>query len=130
VELLRQRLRPAPAVDEKAVRGLLRELEADDFAARKKAAAELEAVADRAEPVLRKVLAENPSAETKRQIEHVLELARPSAPQRRREARAVEVLERLGTPEARELLAALAGGDKESFLTREARAAVGRLRGR
>jgi RNA polymerase sigma factor (sigma-70 family) len=130
VELLRQRLRPAPAVEEKAVRGLLRDLDADDFAARKKAAAELEAVADRAAPVLRKVLAENPSAETKRQIEHVLELALPSAPQRRRELRAVEVLERLGTPEACELLAALAGGEKESFLTSEARAAVGRLKGR
>jgi hypothetical protein len=48
----------------------------------------------------------------------------------RRWLRAVEVLEMLGTPEARQLLAALAGGEEGSLLTREARAAAGRLKGR
>jgi RNA polymerase sigma factor (sigma-70 family) len=130
VELFRRHLRPAPAFDEKAVRERLRDLDTADFAVREKAAADLAAVADRAEPVLRKVLAESPSVDVKRRIERVLEAAAPSGPGRRRESRAVEVLERLGTPEARELLASLAGGAKESFLTNEARGAVGRLKGR
>jgi RNA polymerase sigma factor (sigma-70 family) len=129
VELLRQRLRPAPAVSDKTVRDLLRDLDADAFAVREKAVADLVAVADRAAPALRKALAGNLSTEAKRRIERVLE-AGPTAPERRQEARAVEVLERLGTPEAREQLASLAGGVKESFLTREARDAVGRLKGR
>jgi WD40 repeat protein len=130
VELLRQHLPPAPAVGDKTVRDLLRDLDADDFAVREKAATDLAAVADRAEPALRKALAEKVSVETRRQIEHALEMVVPAASERRRELRAVEVLERLGTAEARELLASLAGGAKESFLTREARAAVGRLKGR
>jgi RNA polymerase sigma factor (sigma-70 family) len=130
VALLRERLKPTPAVDEKTVERLLRDLDADDFATREKATKSLEAFAHRAEPQMRKTLAGNPSVEAKRRIEHALEAARPSSPERRRELRAVEVLEMLGTPEARELLASLAGGAKESFLTSEARAAVGRLKGR
>jgi WD40 repeat protein len=127
VALLRQRLRPAPAADAKTLRRLLDGLDADDFAAREKASQDLEALADRATPVLRKALAGNPSPETKRRIEHALEAAGPAAPQRRREVRAVEVLERLGTAGARELLQSLAGGDTEALLTREARSAAKRL---
>jgi hypothetical protein len=126
VALLRQRLRPAPATDAKALRRLLDELDGDGFAAREKASKELEALADRAAPVLRKALAGNPSAETKRRIEHALEAAGPAAPERRREVRAVEVLERLGTAGARELLGLLASGDNEALLTREARSAAKR----
>jgi hypothetical protein len=45
-----------------------------------------------------------------------------------RALRAVEMLGRLGTPEARALLRELAGGGGESPLTRDARAALERLR--
>jgi dipeptidyl aminopeptidase/acylaminoacyl peptidase len=127
VALLGERLRPAPAVREGDVQRLLRDLDAAAFAVREKATAELEAAADRAEPILRKALADQPSVEAKRQIERALQSAGPDAPARRREARAVEVLERLGTKEARDVLAALAGGAEGAFLTREARLAVGRL---
>jgi hypothetical protein len=43
-----------------------------------------------------------------------------------RPRRAVEVLERAGTAEARQLLEHLAEGEPEAFLTREARAALDR----
>ncbi len=129
VGLLRERLRPAPAVDAKTLPRLLDELDADDFAVREKAFKDLEPVADRAEAALRKALAEKPSAETKRRIEQLLDAAAPAAVGKRREVRAVEVLERLGTARARELLGALAGGDKDALLTREARAAARRLEG-
>jgi hypothetical protein len=127
VALLRQRLRPAPVTDAKALQRLVDELDADDFATREKASKDLEALADRAAPVLRKALAGNPAAETKRRIEHALTAAAPAAPERRREVRAVEVLERLGTAGARELLESLGGGDKEALLTNEARSAAQRL---
>jgi hypothetical protein len=102
-------------------------LDADAFAAREKAVAELRLAADRAEAALRRALKDNPSAEAKRRIEAVLESVGAGA-ERLREARSVEVLERIATAEARELLASLAGGAKDALLTREARAAVGRLK--
>jgi hypothetical protein len=43
------------------------------------------------------------------------------------QARAVEVLERIGSAEARRLLEALAGGDDRAPLTLDARAALRRL---
>jgi WD40 repeat protein len=130
VALLRDRLRPVPAVREGAVRRLLRDLDASDFTAREKAASDLNEIADRVEPLLRKALAKKPSAEAKRRIERALEAVSPGVPARRREARAVEVLERVGTPEARELLGRLAGGAKGAWLTREAKSAIERMKKR
>jgi hypothetical protein len=128
VTLLRERLRPAAEVGEKDVQRLVRELDADAFAAREKAAADLRSVADRAGAALQKALRDNPPAEAKRRIEALLESTGPAGSERRREARAVEALEHIGTAEARELLRSLAGGAKDALLTREARAAVGRSR--
>jgi WD40 repeat protein len=130
VALLRERLRPAAAVDQKAVRLRLRDLDANAFAVRERATVELEALADRAASSLRKALADGPTAEARRRIERVLEAVTITGPGRRREARAVEVLDRLATAEAQELLGVLASGTDEAFLTREARAAVGRLKAR
>jgi RNA polymerase sigma factor (sigma-70 family) len=128
--LLRERLRPTPTVSEKTLRQLLHDLDADAFAVREKAVTDLEAVADRAEPLLRKVLTDKPAAEIKRQIEHILEAAGPAAAERRRELRVVEVSERIGTAEAKELLETWSAGAGEAFLTRGARAAVERLKQR
>ncbi|HTU18889.1 MAG TPA: hypothetical protein VMG10_12590 [Gemmataceae bacterium] len=47
-----------------------------------------------------------------------------------RDSRALEVLEQLGTPEARGLLRRLADGAPEARLTREARAVLQRLAAR
>lgn len=126
--LLAGRLKPVPSADEKAVRRLLRDIDSDDFDTRRKAAAELAKVADQGEPLLRAALKESPSAEVKRQVEDLLAgLDAPTAA-RLRALRAVEALERIGTKEARRLLEELAGGAKEARLTRDARAALERLK--
>jgi RNA polymerase sigma factor (sigma-70 family) len=125
--LLAARLKPAAPADAKAIEQHLRDLDADDFGAREKAAAELAKVADQAEPLLRKALASGPSAEAKRQIELLLAGLATLSAERLREVRAVEVLEHVGTAEARKLLDEIAGGTKDARLTREAKAAVERL---
>ncbi len=51
----------------------------------------------------------------------------PDTPEQRRAVRAVQALEHAGTPDARRLLATLAGGIPEARLTREAKAALARL---
>jgi hypothetical protein len=130
VTVLRDRLRPATTLNEATVRQNLRDLDSDTFAVREKAVAELSAVADMAAPLLRKALENKPSAEAKRQIEHILESARPGAPIQRRQGRAVEVAERLATADARALLETWSAGAGGAILTREARAAVARLKTR
>jgi RNA polymerase sigma factor (sigma-70 family) len=130
VALLRERLRPSTTVDEKTIRKLFQDLDGEDLAIHEKAARELQALADRAEPILRKALTEKPSARVKQCIEAILKTPARDLPERRLQVRAVEALERIGSKEAREVLASLARGAKDAFLTREARLAVERLKGR
>jgi hypothetical protein len=81
---------------------------------------------------LRKALEGEPSAEVRRQVTRLLEQlsAHPPAPEVVRSIRAIEALERIGTPEARKLLEELAKGAPEAWRTREAGEAVARLKAR
>jgi RNA polymerase sigma factor (sigma-70 family) len=126
VEFLKHRLRPVAPADDKQVARLLADLDGDDFAAREKAMRELERLGESAATELHKALTSNPSLEIKRRIEQLLEKA--PGPEQVRQVRAVEALERMGTPEARALCQALADGTTEARLTREARATLRRLR--
>jgi hypothetical protein len=104
---------------------LVRELDADSFAEREKAMKELGRLGEPAAPALRQVLAGKPSLEVRRRIDDLL-----AALERQpglRAARAIEMLERIGTPEARHVLMSLTGGAPEARLTRLAKAAVERL---
>jgi hypothetical protein len=58
------------------------------------------------------------------------QIGREITPGQLRSLRAVEVLERLGTPEARTALEDLARGTPEARQTREAKASLDRLAGR
>jgi hypothetical protein len=87
----------------------------------------LAALGDRAESVLRTALPKA-SAEARRRIEDILTQIDPaSSADLRRGLRAVEVLERLGSADARQVLRMLAEGDPHARLTREAKAALERL---
>jgi hypothetical protein len=129
VEFLRGRLRPVSAAASPRVRRLIADLDDDRFAVRERAAAELTRLAHESEPAVRQALGGRPSQEARRRLEGVLnglEREVPS-PELLQALRAVEALERAGTPEARRLLAELAGGAAEAWLTREATAALKRL---
>jgi RNA polymerase sigma factor (sigma-70 family) len=129
VPFFRERLRPTPAADKKQVERWLAGLDSDQFAEREEATRKLKQQGDRVEGALRRLLAGSPSAEARRRAEAVLaEIEGPvSDTERLRQIRAVEVLERVGKGEARELLKALAEGDPDAGLTRDAAAALRRL---
>jgi RNA polymerase sigma factor (sigma-70 family) len=129
VAFLGKQLQGAEPVDTRRIARLIADLDAEQYPAREQATRELEALAERAAPALRKALAGDPSPEARRRLEALLDRldgARPSA-ETVREVRAVEALELIGTPEARRLLDQLAAGPAEAPLTQEAKAAAGRL---
>lgn len=126
VHLLRSRLPVAIGPDAATLRQWLTDLDSPAFATREKATKELTAVAGQMEPVLRKALAAAPSLEVQRRLEAILAHAGKPTPAVLRAVRAVEVLEVIGTPESKRLLADLAGGSANQRLTIEAKAAVGR----
>jgi hypothetical protein len=81
-------------------------------------------------PGVRKRLAKAESAEVRRRALHFLDRFDPATlkPDRLHQLRAVELLEGIATPAAADVLSELAKGSVESPLTREAAAALERLR--
>ena len=133
VPLLKDKLRPAPAADKREVARLLADLDSEEFAVRQKAMAELRHLDERAEPALREaLLGGKPPLETRKRIEELLEgvLLSATSGENLRNLRAVELLEHIGTPEARKVLQTLADGAPAARLTREAKATLRRLQRR
>jgi WD40 repeat protein len=134
VPFLKARMQPIVA-DPKRIARLIADLDDDAFAVRERATAELEKMGTLARPALTKALATKPPLEARRRIQglldrlmdHVLESIVPG--ECLRTLRALEVLERIGTPEARQVLRAMADGTPEAWLTQEAKAAQERSRG-
>jgi hypothetical protein len=128
VRFLANRLRPVPTDLGAHVRKLIADLDSAEFPVRKAALRELEKVGADAEPALRRALKGTPSTEVRRRVTGLLErLSGVPSPELRR-GRALQVLELVGTPEARRLLESLARGAPEARLTQEAEAALRRWR--
>jgi WD40 repeat protein len=127
--LLRERLKPVDAADGKRIAQLVVQLDDEEFDKREEASRELEKLGTRAEAELRKAVKAAASAEVVRRAGDLLKKIEDGAAtgDRLREVRALEVLEGLGTPEARKLLEELANGAPDAALTREAKASLGRL---
>jgi RNA polymerase sigma factor (sigma-70 family) len=126
--LVKEHLRPAPAVEAGRLAQLVANLDSRQFAVRQQAAAELETLGDQARTALQKALAGDVSLEVRQRVEHLLRkvTGRPTG-NLVRDLRAVETLELAGGTEARRELQALAAGAPAARLTREARAALQRL---
>jgi RNA polymerase sigma factor (sigma-70 family) len=128
VAWVREHLPPSRKPDVEHVARLLRDLDDDRFAVREEAAAALQRLAELAAPALRQALDGKPSAEVRRRVPRLLEqIDGDKTPEQLRSLRAVEVLERLGTPEARKVLEELAKGTPEAHQTQEATASLHRL---
>ncbi len=128
VPFLQKHLRPAE-VDADWIAKLLAALDGDDFEGREKASRELTNLGDLAGPAVRQALAGKPSPEARRRLE---ELARKldgpvEDAEEARAVRCVEVLEHIGSADARKLLEELSHGAAGARWTREATAALERL---
>jgi hypothetical protein len=127
VPLLKEKVHPVAALEPGRLARLVADLDDPVFAVRERATRELKGLGEPAAPALKGALENNPSAELRRRAERLLDsLAEPS-PAEWPGLRAVEVLERAGTPEARQLLEALAGGAPEARLTQAAKESLRRL---
>jgi RNA polymerase sigma factor (sigma-70 family) len=129
VPFLRKQLKPASPVEAKQIAQWIAELDAKEFQVRQKAESELERLGQRSVTALRKALQDKPALEVARRIEKLLEKLDqgPPHPDELRAVRALRSLERIGTPEARDVLRVMAKGAERAWLTEEARAALERL---
>jgi hypothetical protein len=129
--LLRERLKPVKTADVATVRPLLAQLDAPQYAEREAASKALRRIGESVVPALRQALKGDLSAEQRSRVESVLadvaESALVLSGESLRQFRAVSVLERAATPDARKLLAELASGNPEARLTKQAAAASARL---
>jgi hypothetical protein len=128
--LFKDKLKPAVGVDDKHLTQLLRDLSSDTYKVRQSAFQELEELGELAEPALNRFLKEeSPALDARQRIEKLLAKLGSSLPsgEQLRIWRALEVLERIGTKEAREVLGPLTKGAVGARLTREAQQTLERL---
>jgi hypothetical protein len=126
--LLGERLEAVKAAGPR-VKQLLANLDSKRFAARETAFRELKKLGASVEPELRQALQGPASPEVRKRVQSLLELwgRHPATPEEVRQSRALVVLERVGTRQARAVLTRLAEGASGAWLTEEARAALRRL---
>jgi len=130
VILLREKLKPVEKVEADTIRKWIRELDDDKFATREAAQKSLEKLGDRAAKFLRAALRQSPSLELRTRVNLLLKALDTLTPDRLRHQRAVEVLERIGSAEAKAILADLARGAAGARLTIEAEASLTRWKRR
>jgi len=130
VEFLGKHIRPIPPLDSAQVERWIKDLDHRQFQVRNQANHELEGLGERAVPALQKALKDKPSAEVRSRLDDLLrKAALELTGDRLRILRAIELLERAGSAESKELLRSLAKGDARAMQTREAADSVRRLEG-
>ncbi len=128
VSFLTSHLKPTPSADAKQVARFLGQLDSPNFATRERAMHALEKMGESILPFVTERQMVGLSAEARNRLQAIRERIEAPLPRAeiRRGLRAVEILESIGSPEARELLRMLAAGSA-SRQTREAKASVARL---
>jgi hypothetical protein len=131
VDYVETHLQPTPPFDLDQARRLIADLNNAQFAVREKATTQLLKLDVQVLPAIRKALAAKPGLEVRQRLEGILaQLDGPwirEGPETIRGARAIGMLERIATSDARQVLEKIARGDPEARLTREARASLERL---
>jgi WD40 repeat protein len=126
---LSKHLQPAARVDPEKIKGWIADLDSEQFAVRQEASGNLLKVGEQAVPALQELLNSTPPLETRKRAESLVYRLTSGTltSEQLRLVRAVESLERMGTPEARRLLQTLSEGAAGTLTTREALAALKRF---
>jgi WD40 repeat protein len=127
VPLLKNYLLPEPAVAAEKIRQWLADLDSDKFAVRDRAVRQLRELGPAVEGPLHQALAADPSLEARQRLQAVLQTVPRSPAAVLQSRRAVLVLERIGTSQARQVLQLLAAGLTAAPRTLDAKAALERL---
>jgi hypothetical protein len=127
IPFLRRQLRPATAAPTDRLTQLIADLGNKKYRVRAKVYQELVDLEEMAEPALKKFVTGSPPLEARRRAENLLRRIDSRPPKLLRGLRALEVLEHIGTPEARKVLQTLAQGEPRARLTVEAKASAQRL---
>jgi WD40 repeat protein len=129
ISFLKDRLQPSPAANAALLDRLVADLDSDQFDVREKASARLDRLGETAIDGARQRAAQSNSEEVRQRLARFLAKHDPEklTTQHLRELRGVEVLEQIGTPEARAVLTRLAKGPTEARLTQHSKAALDRL---
>jgi WD40 repeat protein len=128
VAFLRERLHPVPRLDEKKIAQLLLDLGDRKYYVRERASYALANLGEPVMPALANLLGETDSLEVRRRAEKLLE-RRPVIPPGPvlRTVRAIEVLETIGTPAAKQSISSLLSGEPTALETNEAKIALERM---
>lgn len=127
VPFLQKQLPSVPRPDAETIARLIADLDSENFKVRQRATEELTKFGDAIIPDLRRALEGKPPLEKRRRVQQLLERASAWTPRRLREHRAIQALEHIGTPAAKDVLRALADGAAETLPAQEAQAALRRL---
>ena len=127
---LKTRLRPTPPVEAKLLAKLIEELDHPKYDTRQKAQAALDKLGDLAGEAIKERLTREPSAEMAARLTELQKKldGQTMTPEMLQAIRAVEILELIGTPEAKAQIDALANGAPGHRVTVEARNALKRMK--
>jgi WD40 repeat protein len=127
---LRQALPPVSPPDRSQLDRLIADLEHKEFRKREAASKELAALGERARGALRRAADGPLEPETRERVERLLAAAERTSPEFLRMIRALEAMEVAATPDAVKLIERWAGGADGANFTRQAQAALKRIRER
>ena len=129
VSYIGERTEPAKGPGRERIQRWLLDLDNDRFAVREEATKELQKTGPVVVATLKKHLATKLSPEARERVEKLIDklLVEPLPAAEIRASRLVEVLERIGTADARAVLERLKTGDPDATLTMQAKAALARL---
>ncbi len=111
VGFLGKRLTPGVGVAPKRVEALIAALDSDDLKVREESSKELARIAPLCREQLRKAARDSASPEVRQRASELLAMLADVTPETRQGARAIRVLERIGSPEAIAVLTSLASNE-------------------